>query len=73
MLLLQHLQYPDMGDAARATSRQDEADTRPMGGRRGGRKSGVRDLLREGDGRSGEPECRANDAEYPETGPDRPW
>jgi hypothetical protein len=73
VLLFQYLQYADMGDATRTAAREDEADTGPMGRCRGGRRSGVRGLLRESDGGSGEPESRTNDAEYPETGPDRPW
>ena len=62
-----------MGDAARTAARQDETDTGPVGRRGGGWRSRVRGFLGEGDGRGGEPECRAHNAEYPETGPDRPW
>jgi hypothetical protein len=50
VLLFQYLQYADMGDATRTAAREHEADTGPMGRRRGGRRSGVRGLLREGDG-----------------------
>jgi hypothetical protein len=73
MLLFQYLQYADVGDTTRTAARKDQTDTGP-GGKPGERLgSRVRGLLREGDGRSGQPEGRTNNAQYPETGPDRPW
>ncbi len=62
-----------MSDATRTTAGKDETDTGTMRKRGGGWRNRVRRLLRDGDGRSGEPESRAENAVYPETGPDRPW
>jgi hypothetical protein len=73
MLLFQYLQDADMSDTPRAAAGKDETYTGAMRRRGGSRRSCVRRLLRNGDGRSGEPESRAENAVYPETGPDRPW
>ena len=73
VLLVQHLQNADVRYSARAASRKDEPDPRPVGRRRHFRGGGVRGVLRRSRGRSREPENGTKNAEYPETGPDRPW
>src|SRR3569833_87167 len=73
VLLFQHLQDADMRYSTRSTTGKDQADSRPVG--RGWRRRGrgVRDVLSRSRGRSREPENGTKNAEYPETGPDRPW
>jgi hypothetical protein len=89
VLLFQHLQDPDMSDATRAPTGKHQANPGPMrrGRRFGGgsrrsrygsgrgvcRRVDIRGGLCEGDAPRREPKDRKNNAEYPETGPDRPW
>ena len=55
-MLLEHLEHADVRGAARAAAGQHEADAGPMGRRSRGRAGQFGGVLRDGDGRRGEPQ-----------------
>src|SRR3569833_3406248 len=73
VLLFQPLQDADMRYSTRSTTGKDQADSRPVrrGWRRRGR--GVRDIISRSHKRNHKPKKNTKIAEFPETGPDRPW
>ncbi len=73
MLLFQYLQDADMSDATRTAAGKDETDARAMRRLGGCWRSRVSVCCATVAAEAARPESRAENAVYPETGPDRPW